>query len=43
VANLAAPWLDADLALLHVRVVVALGAFAREAALASESTTAKPE
>ena len=42
-ANLAAPWLDAELALLHVRVVVALGAFGREAALASDSATARPE
>ena len=42
VANLAAPWLDAELALLHVRVVVALGAFAWEVALASDSASAKP-
>jgi uracil-DNA glycosylase len=43
VANLAAPWLDAELALLHVRVVVALGAFAWEAALPSDPASAKPE
>jgi hypothetical protein len=42
-ANLAAPWLDAELALLHVRVVVALGAFAWEAALPSDPASAKPK
>jgi hypothetical protein len=42
VANLAAPWLDVELALLHVRVV-ALGALAWEAALPSDPASAKPK
>jgi uracil-DNA glycosylase len=45
VANLAASWLDAQLslALLHVRVVVALGALAWQAALPSDPASAKPK
>jgi hypothetical protein len=42
VASLAAPWLDAELVLLHVRVVVAPGAFAWEAALPSDPPAPSP-